>query len=281
MSDFKEKLKRLVVSSFYGNKTIQNNPNKKLIKNNSVNYKFKKNNDISDYIIIDINNKNKQNNIKKLTNYNTNKASHRISLYKKYKKYKSKPKKNISRNIINNFKIQNSTSSYFYDHTTSSQINNNIPSYNSKNSILSNMSTLNNFYIKQNTKNGNNYNLKGNTNFKNNSLYKIIKKEKPILRRVENKIIKKIELIENQNKENKVKNLLINRPPRMLNNDNYKFNINDYSYFMPSSRYKDSKNIKDVKKNSYKNNFLNLDNLNDIIFSIKNKNYLNIRKNII
>ena len=315
MTDFKLRLKNLIVSSFYANKIRGKDPIKRFVKNKSVVCNIQNYNDKSDKIAININNiRHKQNIIRKPINYKSKIPTHRISLYKKYKKYNNNTKNIISRNIINDYKTKNNTSSYFYDQSLSSRTNNNNkpsysysintirndlsilnnkpsyspstyrnnlsilntkPSYSPK-TIRSDYSSLNDFHVNYKKKTTSNY-LKKNLNiYSNDLLYKFLaKKEKQHLRRVEQKIIKKIELIENENKDNKVKNLLINRPPIILDNYNSKFNNNDYNYnyFIPSSRHRDNKNIKNKPKNSQKKNFLNLNNLNDIIYSIKNNFY--------
>lgn len=88
-----------------------------------------------------------------------------------------------------------------------------------------------------------------NTSTSSKSVRKI--KNRKINNRVENKIIKQIELIKGENKENKIKNILINKPPRTLNTDICKFNSKEYCSLLPSNRI-----IKSQRSNKfeYKNN---------------------------
>jgi hypothetical protein len=275
MTDFKIRLKNIVVSSLYANKIREKEPNKKFVKNNSVGYIIKNYNDKSDLLYIN-SSRNKQNNIRRPIKFKQQESYHRISLYKKYKKNNSKLK-TISRNMIDDYKSENSSSSHFYDYSLSSRANknnklsfsknsphgirkelsllnnkpsnslysrinyHNKPSSHSKNTIRSNFSTLNNFKINKKKETINDYMKKNYNTYSNDLLNKfLINKGKHNLRRVEKKIINKIQLMENENKENKIKNLLINRPPIILNDKNFnlKFTLNDYNYLLPSSRYK-------------------------------------------
>ena len=99
-------------------------------------------------------------------------------------------------------------------------------------------------------------------------------KKKNRSNRVENKIIKKIELIENENKVKKVKNLLINRSPIVFNKDLYKPSNYSYTYFVSKSNNSSINQKKNLNKNK---NFLDLDDLKDVISSIKNNKYTIIR----
>ena len=71
--------------------------------------------------------------------------------------------------------------------------------------------------------------------------------------RVENKIIKQIELIKGENKEKKIKNILINRPPRTLNSDVCKFNSKEYCSLLPSTRLINSHRMVKNYENKNKN----------------------------
>ena len=248
------------------------------------------NNEIHDFLYL----KNKQNkqNIKNNSNKNIyinnsiSRKNEQISLYKKYKKYNSiydGQKSNICKNIFDEHNNSKNSSNIINNYSLSSKIKNQRISHNNRNILLTNLAMnklYNNFSKNKRNFNQNKNNSKNslNENFEY-SCNSNISKEKLTSSRVENRIIQKIQLIENENKENKVKNLLINRPPRVLNNDVFKFDTSDYSYFQPTTRYKD-KNVKSIKNlKKYKsNNLFNLDNLNDIIFSIK-KAKLNSTRN--
>ena len=284
MKDFNHKLKTIVEYSYSENIKSEKTINHNIIKNNSVYSFFKINNNILDYLILRNKNKIKNNNINNINNTNNN-----MSLYKKYKKYNSiynKPKN--CRNILNKFKSNensySSTKNYLF-YPLNTHIKNLKSLYNDNHDKKC---TLTNYTFKNsyNNNNHNNHNIKNNNyfnklfsdsknNFKEYSSY--YNKDKYASNRVKNGIIQKIELIENENKENKVKNLLINRPPRNLDKDVFKFDLKDFSYLLPTSRYnKDSKEKKNsrnknINKHKYKNDLFNLDNLSDIIFEIKIK----------
>ena len=74
---------------------------------------------------------------------------HCILLYKKCKKYNSKTKNKISRNIINDYKTKNNNFTNFYDQSLSSRTNNNNKlSYSySINTVRSDYSSLNDFHV--------------------------------------------------------------------------------------------------------------------------------------
>ena len=277
-NDFNQKMKKFMRTSYYEDKRLENIYNKNLVDKYSANSFFKINN--HDFLFFK-NKKNKQNNSNKnfYNNSGINRKNEQISLYKKYKKYNSineGQKSNIYKNnILNEYNKYKNSSNLLKNYSLSSKIKNQRISHNNRNILLTKLA-MNKFY---NDFSKNKSNSRQNKNSSKNSINENfeyssnnnISKEKLTSSRVENRIIQKIQLIENENKENKVKNLLINRPPRVLNNDAFKFDTSDYSYFLPTTRYKDKslKNIKNLKK--YKtNNLFNLDNLNDIIFSIKN-----------
>ena len=145
------------------------------------------------------------------------------------------------------------------------------------NSVSSNHLTVNNFFNKNilnkisNNKNKNNkinYRNRNYLDYQTNNI-----KSKKSSNRV-GKIIQKIELIENENKEKKVKNLLINRSPIVFNNSLYKSSNYSYTYYLSKSKDESKSKQKNIKKNK---NFLELDDLKDIISSIKNQKYTLIK----
>ena len=289
-NDFNQKIKKFMRTSYHEDKRLENIYNKKLTNRYSVNSCFK-NNDIHDFLYLK-NKKDKQN--MKNMKYNSNKyiynnsnvsrKNEKISLYKKYKKYNSiydGQTSNICKNILDEYN-NSKNSSHINNYSLSSKIKNQRISHNNRNILLTNLAMnklYNNFSKNRRNVNYNKSNSKSSFNDFEYSSKNSISKEKLASSRVEDRIIQKIQLIENENKENKVKNLLINRPPRVLNNDVFKFDTSDYSYFQPNARFKDKsvKSIKNLKKYN-SNNLFNLDNLNDIIFSIK-KGKLNSTRN--
>jgi hypothetical protein len=280
MSNFRQKLKMLLESSFHDIKKINSIYRKNITRNND---KFETNIiNIKDYSHLNIPEKIKYKNknrsfITSINNYN-NRETEKISLYKKYKKYNSifnKPKKIICNNILDSYKMdENKKTRHIFDYPVSSQML--VKNRRFSNSISTNNLTVDSVINKNNE--NNNYNNNHKINYRNVNYidYKMnkIKKKKNSSNRVGNKIIQKIELIENENKENKVKNLLINRSPIVFNNTIYKSSNCSYTYYISKSR-NDSKNKqKNIKKNT---NFLDLDDLKDIISSIKNKKYTIIK----
>lgn len=289
-NDFNQKIKKFMRTSYHEDKRLENIYNQKLSNKYTVNSCFKNNNDIHDFLYIK--NKNNKQNMKNDSNkniyniYNNNSINRKndhISLYKKYKKYNSiydGHKSNICKNILDEYNNSKNSSHIINNFSLSSKIKNQKISHNNRNILLTKLA-MNKLYnnFSQNKRKQNKSNSKSSFNENAEfSGYSNINKEKFTPSRVENRIIQKIQLIENENKENKVKNLLINRPPRVLNNDVFKFDTSDYSYFLPTTRYKD-KNVKSIKNlKKYKsNNLFNLDNLNDIIFSIKKAKLLSTR----
>ena len=289
-NDFNQKIKKFMKTSYHEDKRLENIYNQKLSNKYTVNSCFKNNNDIHDFLYIK--NKNNKQNMKNDSNkniysiYNNNSINRKndhISLYKKYKKYNSiydGHKSNICKNILDEYNNSKNSSHIINNFSLSSKIKNQKISHNNRNILLTKLA-MNKLYnnFSQNKRKQNKSNSKSSFNENAEfSGYNNINKEKLTPSRVENRIIQKIQLIENENKENKVKNLLINRPPRVLNNDVFKFDTSDYSYFLPTTRYKD-KNVKSIKNlKKYKsNNLFNLDNLNDIIFSIKKTKLLSTR----
>ena len=282
-NDFNQKMTKFMRTSDFEDKRLENIYNKNLVNKYSVNSFFKINNEIHDFLYLK-NKKNKQNiknnsNKKIYNNSSINRKNEQISLYKKYKKYNSindGQKSNTCKNIIlNEYNNYQNSSHLINNYSLSSKIKNQKISHNNRNILLTNLA-MNKFYndFSKNKNNSKQNKTNSKNSFNENFEYSSnnnINKEKLTSSRVENRIIQKIQLIENENKENRVKNLLINRPPRVLNNDVFKFDTSDYSYFLPTTRYKNKsvKSIKNLKK--YKsNNLFNLDSLNDIIFSIRN-----------
>jgi hypothetical protein len=272
MSNFRLKLKKLLESSFNENKKIDIIYHKKLFKNNNkFDSKYMSNN-TSNLFFPERNKTNNNSFISYINNYNT-KEPEKISLYKKYKKYNSifdKPKISIRKNIFDTYQIkEKNKKKHIFDNSFSSQMI--IKNKRSSNSTSTNHLTIDSFFNKNKEKkitvNINNSKI----NYRNKKYldFQITNfKKKKSSNHIGNKIIKKIEIIENENKEKKVKNLLINRSPIVFNNCLYKSSNYNYSYYISKSR-NDSKNKqKDIKKNK---NFLDLDDLRDIISSIKNK----------
>ena len=279
MSNFRQKLKRLFESSFNENKKIDSIYQKKIITNNKiVDSKIMFHN--SSNLFIQDKSKTKNGSfINSIDNYNR-KEPEIISLYKKYKKYNSLFEKvniKLSKNIFDSNKINyNLKTRPIFDNSLSSKIITKNKRIN--NSISTNHLTINNFFDKNNlnrTNNGKNY-ANHQINYRNRNYLDYQKnnnKSKKSLNRV-GKIIKKIELIENENKEKKIKNLLINRSPIVFNNSLYKSSNYSYTYYMSKSKNESKSKQKNNKKNK---NFLELDDLKDIISSIKNQKYTIIK----
>ena len=279
MSNFRQKLKRLFESSFNENKKIDSIYQKKIITNNKiVDSKIMFHN--SSNLFIQDKSKTKNGSfINSIDNYNR-KEPESISLYKKYKKYNSLFEKvniKLSKNIFDsnkiNYKLKTRT---IFDNSLSSKIITKNKRIN--NSISTNHLTINNFFDKNNlnrSNNGKNY-ANHQINYRNRNYLDYQKnnnKSKKSLNRV-GKIIKKIELIENENKEKKIKNLLINRSPIVFNNSLYKSSNYSYTYYISKSKNESKSKQKNNKKNK---NFLELDDLKDIISSIKNQKYAIIK----
>ena len=278
MSNFRQKLKKLFESSFNENRKIDNVYQKKIIKNNK-NFDSKIMFHNSSNLFIQEKNKSKNfsfiNNIK---NYNC-KEPENISLYKKYKKYNSifdNTNIKVSKNIFESYKINSKLKTRpIFDNSLSSKMI--IKNKRINNSVSSNHLTVNNFFNKNilnkisNNKNKNNkinYRNRNYLDYQTNNI-----KSKKSSNRV-GKIIQKIELIENENKEKKVKNLLINRSPIVFNNSLYKSSNYSYTYYLSKSKDESKSKQKNIKKNK---NFLELDDLKDIISSIKNQKYTLIK----
>ena len=278
MSNFRQKLKRLLETSFNEKKKIDSVYHKKLLQNKSA-YDSKYMHDNVSKLIIPERNKAKNSHfINNINNYNT-KEIEKTSLYKKYKKYNSifdRPKTKICKNIFDSYKMEEKAKTRpIFDNSLSSQIL--IKNKRASNSISTNHLTLDSFFNpKQEIKVTNNN--KHKIHYRNRVYidYQVnkVKNRKNSSNPVGNKIIQKIEMIENENKEKKVKNLLINKSPIVFNNNIFKSSNYSYTYYLSKSR-NDSKNKpKNIKKNK---NFLDLDDLKDIISSIKNQKYIIIK----
>ena len=278
MSNFRQKLKRLFESSLNENKKIDSIYQKKIITNNKiVDSKIMFHN--SSNLFIQDKSKTKNGSfINSIDNYNR-KEPESFSLYKKYKKYNSLFEKvniKLSKNIFDSNKINyNLKTRPIFDNSLSSKIITKNKRIN--NSISTNHLTINNFFAKNNLNRSNNIkNYNHQINYRNRNYLDYQKnnnKSKKSSNRV-GKIIKKIELIENENKEKKVKNLLINRSPIVFNNSLYKSSNYSYTYYMSKSKNESKSKQKNNKKNK---NFLELDDLKDIISSIKNQKYTIIK----
>ena len=279
MSNFRQKLKRLFESSFNENKKIDSIYQEKIITNNKIlDSKIMFHN--SSNLFIQDKSKTKNGSfINSIDNYNR-KEPESISLYKKYKKYNSLFEKvniKLSKNIFDSNKINYKLKTRpIFDNSLSSKIITKNKRIN--NSISTNHLTINNFFDKNNlnrSNNGKNY-ANHQINYRNRNYLDYQKnnnKSKKSSNRV-GKIIKKIELIENENKEKKVKNLLINRSPIVFNNSLYKSSNYSYTYYISKSKNESKSKQKNNKKNK---NFLELDDLKDIISSIKNQKYTIIK----
>ena len=279
MSNFLQKLKRLLESSFNENKKIDSIYHKKIIKNNNrldSEYMF---HNVSNLFIRERSKTKNNSFIHNINNYNT-KETEKVSLYKKYKKYNTffdGPKIKVSKNIFDSYKINEKTKTrHIFDSSLSSKMI--IKNKRASNSISSNHLTSDNFFNNNREKKikiSKNNNIKIIERNRNYIEYQMSNfKKKKSLNHIGNKIMKKIELIENENKKKKVKNLLINRSPIVFNNNIYKSSNYSYAYIISKSR-NDSKNKKkNIKKNK---NFLDLDDLKDIISSIKNQKYTIIK----
>lgn len=279
MSNFRLKLKRLLETSFNENKKIDSVYHKKIIQNKkTLDSKFIFNN-VSKLLLPERNKSKNISCINNINNYNT-KENEKMCLYKKYKKYNSifdKPRIKVSKNILNSNKIkENEKTRHIFDYSLSSQML--IKNKRQSNSISSNHLTLDNFFNKKQENKVAKNNKKMPINYRNRNYIEYqmekIKKKKNSSNRVGNKIIQKIELIENENKEKKIKNLLINRSPIVFNNNMYKSSNHSYTYYFSKSR-NDSKKKQNIINKS--KNFLDLDDLKDIISSIKNQKYTIIR----
>ena len=280
MSNFRQKLKKLLESSFYENKKIDNIYHQKNNRsNNKFNSKIIYNKNIK-HLFIPERNKTKNNSFIYGVNNYKSKEKEQLSLYKRYKKYNNildKPNKNICTNILDNYKNnENSKTQQIFDYSLSSKMI--IRNKRLSNSTSTNHLTVDNFFNKNNDKSiENNYNNKNKINFRNKNYleYQMNNiKRKNSSNRVENKIIQKIELIENENKEKKIKNLLINKSPIVFINSIYKSSNYNYTYHTSKSKIENKNKYKNNKKNK---NFLDLDDLKDIISSIKNQKYTIIK----
>ena len=281
MSNFRQKLKKLLESSYYENKKIDSLYQKKsILNNNKFHSRIIFNNEVS-YLYIPEKNKTKNNSfINSINNYKS-KEKERISLYKKYKKYNSifeNSKKDVYRNILeSNKKNNNIKINHIFEYSLSSPKlikNKRISSSTSSNNL-----TLDGFFKKNNdNKKTNNYNHKHKINYRNRNFIDIPinnqKRTKNSSNRVENKIIQKIELIENENKQKKVKNLLINRSPIVFNNNIFKSSNYTYTYYISKSKNGDKSKEKNIKKSK---KFIDIDDLKDIISTIKNQKYMIIK----
>ena len=280
MSNFRQKLKKLLESSFHENKKIDNIYHKKINRNNNkFNSRLIYNKNITN-IFIPERNKTKNNSFIYSVNNYKSKQKEELSLYKKYKKYNSifdKPKKNECTNIFDNYKnSEKSKTPQIFDYSLSSQMIK--KNKRSSNSTSTSHLTLDNFFNKNSEKSSDNsckYNHKVNYRNINYLEYQMNSiKRKNGSKRIENKIIQKIELIENENKEKKIKNLLINKSPIVFNNNIYKSSNYNYTYYITKSKIENKSKQKNNKKNK---NFLDLDDLKDIISSIKNQKYTIIK----
>ena len=256
MSNFRQKLKKILESSFNENKKIDSIYHKKHIQNNDLlDSKFRFNKVSKLYIPERIRTKNNSflNNINSIL---------------------ERPKIKVCRNILDSYKInENSKTRKIFENSLTSQMlsKNKRPS----NSLSTNHLTIDNILKNPSNKKNNN---RHKINYRNNNFLEYemskIRRKKNSINPVGNKIIQKIQSIENENKEKKVKNLLINRSPIVFNNSIYKSSNYSYTYYLSKSR-NDSKN----KQNNYKKNknFLDLNDLKDIISSIKNQKYTIIK----
>ena len=282
MSNFRQKLKKLLESSYYENKKIESiYKNQSLLNNNNkFNTRIIFNNDVS-HLYIPEKNKTKNNSFMNSINNYKSKESEKISLYKKYKKYNSifrNQKEGTCKNILDSYKINNNIkTNHILEYSLSSPKL--IKNKRTSNSTSSNNLTLDGFFNKNNgNKRINDYNHKHKVNYRNRNYIDIpinnLKKKKNSSNRVENKIIQKIELIENENKVKKVKNLLINRSPIVFNNNLYKSSNYTYTHYVSKQKIENKNKEKNLKKSK---NFLDLDDLKDIISTIKNQKYMVIK----
>ena len=281
MSNFRQKLKKLLESSYYENKKIDSLYQKQsILNNNKFHSRIVFNNEIS-HLYIPEKNKTKNNSFLNSINNYKSKEKEKISLYKKYKKYNSifeKSKNDECRNILDSYKKNNNikTNQIFEYSLSSPKLikNKKIISSTSSNNV-----TLDGFF-KKNSENKkiNDYNHKHKINYRNRNYIDIpinnLKRTKNSSNRVENKIIQKIELIENENKKKKVKNLLINRSPIVFNNNIYKSSNYTYTYYISKAKNGDKSKEKSKNKSI---KFLDLDDLKDIISTIKNQKYMVIK----
>ena len=282
MSNFRQKLKKLLESSYYENKKIESiYKNQSLLNNNNkFNTRIIFNNDVS-HLYIPEKNKTKNNSFMNSINNYKSKESEKISLYKKYKKYNSifrNQKEDNCKNVLDSYKINNNIkTNHILEYSLSSPKL--IKNKRTSNSTSSNNLTLDGFFNKNNgNKRINDYNHKHKINYRNRNYIDIpinnLKKKKNSSNRVENKIIQKIELIENENKVKKVKNLLINRSPIVFNNNLYKSSNYTYTHYVSKQKIENKNKEKNLKKSK---NFLDLDDLKDIISTIKNQKYMVIK----
>ena len=99
--------------------------------------------------------------------------------------------------------------------------------------------------------------------------------------RVENKIIRQIELMKGQNKEIKTKNILINKPPRTLNTDVCKFNSKEYCSLLPTTRIINSHRIiKNFENKNFNNVLINFDDIKSNDNFYKANKSCNFNKNL-
>ena len=281
MSNFRQKLKKLLESSYYENKKIDSLYQKQsILNNNKFHSRIVFNNEIS-HLYIPEKNKTKNNSFLNSINNYKSKEKEKISLYKKYKKYNSifeKSKNDECRNILDSYKKNNNIkTNHIFEYSLSSPKL--IKSKKIISSTSSNNVTLDGFFKKNNeNKKINDYNHKHKINYRNRNYIDIpinnLKRTKNSSNRVENKIIQKIELIENENKKKKVKNLLINRSPIVFNNNIYKSSNYTYTYYISKAKNGDKSKEKSKNKSI---KFLDLDDLKDIISTIKNQKYMVIK----
>ena len=282
MSNFRQKLKRLLETSYYENKKIDSIYQKQsILNNNKFNNRIIFNNEVSHLYIPEKKSKTKNNSFMNSVNNYKSKEKDKLSLYKKYKKYNSifeNPKKNVFRNILDSYKKnKNIKTCHIFEYSLSSpKLTNN---KKASSSTSSNNLTLEGFFNKNNdNKKINEYNHKHKINYRNRNYIDIplnnTKKRKNSSNRIDHKIIQKIELIENENKQKKVKNLLINRSPIVFTNNMYKSTNYTYTYFTSKPKNENKSKDKNIKKSK---NFLDLDDLKDIISSIKNQKYMIIK----
>ena len=253
---------------------------KSILNNNKFHSRIIFNNEVS-HLYIPEKNKTKNNSfINNINNYKS-KEKEKISLYKKYKKYNSifeSSKNDERRNILDNYKKNNNLkTNHIFEYSLSSPKL--IKNKRTSSSTSSHNLTLDGFFKKNNeNKRINDYVHKNKINYRNRNYIDIpinnLKKSKNSSNRVENKIIQKIELIENENKQKKVKNLLINRSPIIFNNNIFKSSNYTYTYYISKAKNGDKSKEKSIKKS---NKFLDLDDLKDIISTIKNQKYMVIK----
>ena len=153
MSNFRQKLKRLLESSFNENKKIDSIYHKKIIKNNDkLDSKLMFNN-VSNLFIPERNKTKNNSFINNINNYNI-KETEKISLYKKYKKHNTffeNSKIKIYKNILDSYKMnEKAKTRLIFDNSLSTKMI--IKNKRTSNSISSNHLTLDNFFNKNQEK---------------------------------------------------------------------------------------------------------------------------------